>query len=99
DLSNLGCATRSDGTLKDASEIEWHFDKDDETPMLTDTLAVTSSDSPTTTPVIHPLFSGCVAPAAFVAGSRRSTRTSCPSARVADPENAMAVSRPSTSAG
>jgi hypothetical protein len=27
------CALRADGTLKDASEIVWHHDKDDDVPM------------------------------------------------------------------
>jgi hypothetical protein len=88
-LSSPGCAIRLDGSLKDASEIEWHFDKDDEIPMSFD--PPTTASSP---PVIHPLFTGR-APAAFVAGSRRSARTSRPSARVTDPDNAMTGSGPS----
>jgi hypothetical protein len=32
DPSNSDFAVCSDGTLKDASEIEWHYDKDDDLP-------------------------------------------------------------------
>ena len=28
----LGCAVHPNGSLKDASEIDWHFNKDDNTP-------------------------------------------------------------------
>lgn len=49
---DIGCAVRPDGTLKDASEIEWHFDKDDETPLTAPT------PSAPTLHEIHPFFSG-----------------------------------------
>jgi len=81
---DLGCAVRPDGSLKDASEIEWHFDKDDETP-----IASASQGSPTVAPPTHPFFSAH-APAILVAGSRRSGRTARPSNRLVDPDNAMA---------
>lgn len=89
DLSPLGCAVRSDGSLKDAAEIEWSFDKDDETPM--------TSLRPPPAQSVHPFFAGHVsAPAAFVAGSRRSNRSTRPSARVIDPNNVMNNPSPST---
>lgn len=82
----LGCAVRRDGTLKDPSEIIWHFDKDDDNPM---TAPGSGADSLTSdsSPQIHPFFSGCVKPATFVAGSRRSGRATRPSNRLADPDN------------
>lgn len=39
---DLSCAQRADGTLKDASEIEWHYDKDDDSPMATTALSCCS---------------------------------------------------------
>jgi hypothetical protein len=30
DPSDSGCAVHLDGTLEDASEIEWHYDNDDD---------------------------------------------------------------------
>ena len=32
--TNSGCTVRLDGTLKDASEIEWHYDEDDNLLLL-----------------------------------------------------------------
>ena len=93
-MSDLGCAVRSDGTLKDASEIDWAFDKDDET-----TMPKSESSMPHPT---HPFFTGpshptaVMAPAAYTAGSRRSNRSIRPSTRITDPNNAMNKSNPST---
>jgi hypothetical protein len=86
DSSDLGCAVRSDGSLKDASEIEWHYDEDDESPMA----SVSSTSSTSSLPAkVHPFFTGHPAPAKMVAGSRRSTRALRPSSRVLDPDNVM----------
>ena len=86
DSSDLGCAVRSDGSLKDASEIEWHYDEDDESLMA----PVSSTSSTSGLPAkVHPFFTGHPAPAKMVAGSRRSARALRPSARVLDPNNAM----------
>lgn len=63
-MTNLGSAVRINGTLKNASEMEWHYDKDDDTPMLVET-------------------------AMEVGGTRRSGRSSRPSTRLVDPDNAM----------
>jgi hypothetical protein len=90
DSSAPGCAIRSDGTLKEADEIIWHFDKDDETPMTV--------SNPLPTQSMHPFFTGHAVPAAIVAGSRRSNRSTRPSARVTDPNNVMNKSSPSTKA-
>jgi hypothetical protein len=75
DPSNSGCAVHLDGTLKDASEIEWHYDKDD--------------DLPITPAKLHPFFTSKPAPAVMVAGSCHSAHTLRPSAHVVDPDNAM----------
>ena len=92
DTIDLGCAVRPDGTLKDASEIEWHHDKDDEIPMA----GASSSTSFNTVQVaapsskgIHSFFEQKTAAAVVVAGSRRSGRTMRPSTRLTDPDNAM----------
>ena len=92
DTIDLGCAVRPDGTLKDASEIDWHHDKDDEIPMA----AVSSSTSFNTVQVaapsskgIHPFFARKTAAAVVVASSRRSGRTMRPSTCLTDPDNAM----------
>jgi len=51
---DLGCAVHLDGSLKDASEIDWLFDKDDNTP-FTVTEKSPESGPPQT---LHPFFSG-----------------------------------------
>ncbi|KAF8799820.1 hypothetical protein BYT27DRAFT_7217371 [Phlegmacium glaucopus] len=79
-IDELGCAVHPDGTLKDASEIEWQYDKDDDAPM-----ASCSSSSKS----IASFFAKKALPANLVAGSRHSARTTRPSARILDPENAM----------
>lgn len=81
---DLGCAVLPDGSLKDASEIEWHFDKNDETP-----IAPTLPGSSAVASPLHPFFSPH-APAILVAGSRHSGRTARPSNRLVDPDNLMA---------
>ncbi|KAJ6616065.1 hypothetical protein B0H10DRAFT_1414526 [Mycena sp. CBHHK59/15] len=86
--TDLGCAQNPDGSLRDASEIAFYSDPDDEVP-----IAGPSSSK------IHPLFTQ-LHPLGKVAGSRCSShccssRTSHPSARVTDPNNAES----STTAG
>jgi hypothetical protein len=74
------CALHSNGTLKDASEIIWHFDVDDEAPMSKSMVSTTSSSTAVTTPAsttIHPFF------------ARRSGRTTRPSNHILDPDNTM----------
>jgi hypothetical protein len=88
---DLGCAVHPDGSLKDASEIEWHFDKDDETPLTaTEKSPGSGPAASTSSQTLHPFLLGhAQAPAIFVAGSRRSGRATRPSNRVVDPDNAM----------
>ena len=87
-LPDPGCAIRPDGSLKDASEIDWHFDKDDDAPI---TMAEKSpmSGPPGSSHILHPYFLGHASPAVQVAGSRRSSCASRPSNHVVDPDNAM----------
>jgi hypothetical protein len=83
EISNSGCAVRQDNSLKDASEIVWTHDKDD--------------DQPIAPPMPHPFFTNQSRPTVIVAGSRRSGRAFRPSARVTDPDNAMNKGSSSTS--
>src|SRR5271168_1664059 len=74
------CAVSADGTLLDASDIVFYNDPDDYTPLPNSSSAATSTH-------LHPFFQGSPAPSKMVAGSRRSCRVTCPSARIADPNN------------
>jgi hypothetical protein len=72
-----GCAVRPDGTLKDASEIDWDYDPDEAVAEHIDsTTAASFSSAPLN---IHPFFTG----------ARRSTHAACPSAHTIDPDNMM----------
>ena len=97
---DLGCAINLDGSLKDASEIEWHFDKDldDETPLAVTVAenSLSSASGPAvsgeseTSHTLHPFFLGHAhTPAIFAAGSHCSGHAIRPSNRVVDPDNAM----------
>jgi hypothetical protein len=88
DSSDLGCAIRSDGTLKDASEIEWHFDKDDDLLIAPTSATLSATHIPVDIPV-HPFFSGQPLKSVMIAGSCCSCRTLQPSACILDPDNAM----------
>ena len=94
--SDLGCAVRSDGTLKDASEIDWSFDRSDDEalsiPSLSSGPSAAAEVSGPSGPELHPFFSGTLRPATFSAGQRRSGRATRPSNRIVDPDNAMGVS-------
>jgi hypothetical protein len=80
------CAVGLDGTLKDASEIEWFNDIDDDQPTKDPSTAVSSVLlAPPTT--MHPFFTGASPPALLVAGAHHSTCVSRPSVRVLDPDN------------
>ena len=103
DDSEPGCAVRADGTLKDASEIEWHFDPDDDTPMALPTPPQPPPPPTQSVREVHPFFTGHIAAAAPAAGARHSNCTVRPSARITDPNNAMikastssALAQPST---
>ncbi|KAJ7106433.1 hypothetical protein C8R43DRAFT_906248 [Mycena crocata] len=77
----LGCAQNADGSLRDASQITFYNDRDDDVP-------ITGPEASSSTQ-LHPFFTGSAKPLGKVAGSRRrSSRTTRPSARMADPNNA-----------
>jgi hypothetical protein len=61
----LGCAIHPDGSLKNASEIDWHFDKDDNAQFTVTEKSPKSGPSQT----LHPFFLGQASPALLVAGS------------------------------
>jgi hypothetical protein len=72
-----GCTVRPDGTLKDASEIDWDYDPDEAVAEhINSTMAASFSSAP---PNIHPFFTGACC----------STHATCPSARTIDPDNMM----------
>ena len=65
------CTVRADGTLNDASEIDWFNDVDDN-KLIPDLPANQILLSSSTT--LHPFFTGSHASAIFVAGTRCSAR-------------------------
>lgn len=87
---DLGDAVRSDGTLKDASEIVWTYDVDDSIPFPSEGSA---SGPPS-------VSTSRRAPATVVAAVRRTTRISRPSRRVLEElEAAEFASSASVSSG
>jgi len=89
------CAQGPDGELLDASNITWYYDRDDTEPLPSTLPASPSSSSQLTTSATLDNFFATVPPAQKVAGVRRTTRISRPSARVTNPDNALAPSRSS----
>jgi hypothetical protein len=88
---DLGCAIHPNGSLKDASEIEWHFDKDDETPLTAAKKSPGSGPaSSMSSQTLHPFLLGhAQAPAIFIAGSHHSGHATHPSNCVVDPDNVI----------
>ncbi|KAJ7266088.1 hypothetical protein C8J57DRAFT_1329370 [Mycena rebaudengoi] len=76
--SSLGCAQNADDSLRDASDIQFYNDADDEHPI----------SGPNSTRPIHGFFTGAAQPVGKVASARRSGRESRPSACIKDPNNA-----------
>jgi hypothetical protein len=76
--SDCGCTVQPDGTLKDASEIDWDYDPEEVAAAHIDstTVAASSSSAPLT---IHPFFTGAC----------HSTHAAHPSVRTMDPDNVM----------
>jgi hypothetical protein len=105
-MSEDNCAIGPDGKLKDASEITWFNDPDDEfpiEPLSTDISMAASSSLPashdssssqTTSRVnaFSVLLSKGAKPTNTTAGSRRSTRTVKPSAKVREADASSPVS-------
>ena len=73
------CALGSDRQLLDKSEIFWHHDPDDPTPII----APATGTAPT-----HPFFTGGSSPSVVAASSHHSGRVSKPSKHVLDADNA-----------
>ncbi len=101
--SPIGHAVRPDGGLKDASEMEWTYDKDESVPFPSNSLAIPATDDPAVSPPlksvrIHSFFTHAKPPATLIAGSRRSTRTSRPSQRVRDANEVSSLATGSTTA-
>jgi hypothetical protein len=71
------CAVGADGNLKDASEIVWHNDPDDECPLP----APGRTTEKSTAPVHH-----------FFTGARHSARAPRPSTKIVDPDNVASSS-------
>jgi hypothetical protein len=78
-----GHAVRSDGTLKDASEIAWTYDADEDIPFPSGS---TSGQEP------RP--SGRSAPAVVVAGTHRTTHVHCPLKRALEATEASTSADP-----
>src|ERR1700761_8328857 len=81
---NLGDAVRSDGTLKDASEIVWSYDADDSVPFPTGSTSASL-----------PISASRRAPATVVASVRRTTHVIHPCHRyLKEDDNAELHSAP-----
>ncbi|KAG1887876.1 hypothetical protein F4604DRAFT_1916749 [Suillus subluteus] len=85
-MSQDSCALNADGTLKDASEIKFYNDPDDDVP-----LPQVPSTEPTRN-AFSVLLNAGHTPATVAAGSWRSGRPSKPSARIRDADNACGLS-------
>jgi hypothetical protein len=101
--SPIGHAVRADGGLKDASEMEWTYDKEESVPFPSDSLTIPATDDPAASPPsksvrIHSFFTHAKPPATLVAGSRHSARTSRPSQRVRDANEVPSLATGSTTA-
>ncbi|KAJ6454518.1 hypothetical protein DFH09DRAFT_1116871 [Mycena vulgaris] len=70
--SALGYAQNADGSLRDAKDIDFFEDRNDEHPISSPTASSSK---------VHPFFTGSAKPVGQVAGSRRSARKSQPSNR------------------
>lgn len=93
--SYLGNAVHSDGTLKDASEIDWLFNRSDNEALLSG-LSVVAEVSGSDGPELHPFFSETLQLATFSAGQCRSGHATHPSNCIINPNNAMGVSAVAT---
>ncbi|KAG2030804.1 hypothetical protein BDR03DRAFT_814979, partial [Suillus americanus] len=87
-MSHALCALNSDGSLKDASDIVFYNDPNNHAPLP----QVPPKNIPPKNAFTALLQSGR-RPALTAAGSRHSTRTSRPSARVWDADNASSSTR------
>jgi hypothetical protein len=101
------CALDAHGNLKDASEIAWFNDGDDDVAMGytfsgagTSTTSATSANIPSAPRNAFSVLLGRGrSPAAITAGARRSSRTSKPSGRLRDAQEADIQSAPAKKIG
>jgi hypothetical protein len=84
-----GDAVSTDGTLKDAGDIEWFNDADDTDP-IPPSRPLTASSSASSVTSIGDYFTSRP-PVKKVGGERHSSRIYKPSKRAADPDNAEAA--------
>jgi hypothetical protein len=85
------CAVHSDGTLKDALEIDWDYNPDEKIPVPADFAVAASPTGTNSPPKIH-LFSAGQAPAAIkVVGAHCSIGTCHLSAHAVDLNNTMSA--------
>src|SRR6201996_1672314 len=82
-----GHTVRSDGTLKDASEIVWTYDADEDIPFPSGSASGAQEPHPSGTRY---------APAVVVAGTRRTTRVHRPSKRALEAAEASTSADPGT---
>ena len=83
------CAISSDGSLKDAADIQWYNDADDEAPIPSASHSLASTSASLSAQALDNLFS-LRPPAKKVSGERHSSRIRKPSKRTTDPDNAEA---------
>ena len=72
----LAPACHANGSLKDTSEMEWSYDKDETLPFPDPESTVNKQ---VTAPTVHPFFTGAAAPVQIVGGARHSMHTHHPS--------------------
>jgi hypothetical protein len=89
---NSQCALRADSSLKDVSEITFYHDPDDTIPLQTASSSTELNSSQSSRDVYSVLLQAGSKPAQLMAGSRRSVRTTKPSARLRDTDNACGPS-------
>jgi hypothetical protein len=80
-------ALRPDGSLKNADEMEWYNDADDETPVSIPASSTPALSCSSSAQSLDNFFSSR-APTKKVSGVRQSSRTHKPSKRATDPNNA-----------
>src|SRR6266566_5913008 len=94
-LNMSGCAVASDGSLLSPSKIDFYNDPDDTVPIsgpsLMALMALSAPISTSSATMLNNYFASHqpVQPAVKVAGVRRMTRPSKPSARVRDAANSL----------
>ena len=94
-MANHGCTQDVDGTLLLPSKIKWYNDIDDVNPISGSSSSSTASPSSSAKPTtLHSFFNTSgnltINSADKVAGSCQSHHTTCPSTRIADPNNTEA---------